>query len=154
VPAASAPRQILVIDDDQGVRRLVSRALQAEGMEVDQAADGGDGLRKALAGRYDAVMLDLTLPKLNGMAVLRALLSAKPREFVIVTSCRTDPRSRSDCARAGARAFLDKPFTLGELVAAVAASTEGSGRERAQQVCIGTVRQIGRRLYRLGPNPP
>jgi len=112
----------LAVDDEPGVLRLISRALGAEGIEVDQASDGEDGLRRALATRYDVVVLDLQLPKLDGMTVLRRLLSARPGQAIIVSTCRNDPSTRSECLGAGARAFLPKPFSLVDLLASVTAA--------------------------------
>lgn len=118
-PVAPATRRILVVDDNEGLRRLVSRALGIEGIEVDEASDGDEGLRRALASRYDVVVLDLQLPKLDGMAVLRQLLSARPDQVVVVCSCSSDRKTRSECARTGARGFLAKPFSIIDLVTAV-----------------------------------
>ncbi len=126
IPAAEtkpAPvGRTLAVDDEPGVLRLISRALGAEGIEVDQASDGEDGLRRALATPYDVVVLDLQLPKLDGMTVLRRLLSARPGQAVIISTCRNDPWTRNECLGAGARAFLPKPFSLVQLLATVAAA--------------------------------
>ncbi len=131
IPAAAEPKpatagRTLVIDDDPGVLRLMSRALGAKGIEVDQASDGEEGLRRALAARYDVIVLDLELPKLDGMTVLRPLLSARPGQAVIDSSCTSDPVTRSECVRAGARVFLAKPFSLDDLLASVVGAGVGS----------------------------
>jgi DNA-binding response OmpR family regulator len=116
---ASAIRRMLVVDDDVNMRRLVSRALRSRSIEVDQAADGEEGFGKALLGAYDAVFLDLEMPKLDGMTVLRRLVSAIPDQFVIASSCRSDHMTRDLCFRAGARVFLAKPFSLADLESSV-----------------------------------
>ncbi len=118
-PTGMMTRRALVVDDDGGVLRLVSRALSTGGIEVDQASTGEEGLRRALAVPYDVVVLDLQLPSLGGLMVLRRLLSARPGQSVIVSSCQSDPATRSECQRAGARAFLAKPFSLVDLLASV-----------------------------------
>lgn len=132
IPAAAGPKpamvgRTLVVDDEPGVLRLISRALSAEGIEVDQASDGEEGLRRALATRYDVIVLDLELPKLHGMTVLRRLLSAKPGQAIVVSSCTSDPATRSECVRAGAQAFLAKPFSLVDLVASWRAASLAFG---------------------------
>ncbi len=125
-PANEGAGRILVVDDEPRVRRLVSRALGSEGIETDQASEGQEGLRKALSASYDVVILDLQLPRLDGLTVLRRLLSAKPGQVVVVSSCQSDPATRSECVRAGARAFLAKPFSLVDLLTSVAVSARGS----------------------------
>jgi DNA-binding response OmpR family regulator len=65
--------RILVIEDEPRILAFLSRGLQAEGFLVDGAGDGPAGLTRALAGRYDLVVLDLLLPKLGGLEVLRRL---------------------------------------------------------------------------------
>src|SRR6266511_1827807 len=124
-------RRALVVDDDGGVRRLVSRALGAQGIQVDQAGTGEDGLRRALTVPYDVVVLDLQLPGLDGLTVLRYLLSARPAQAVIASSCRSDPATKSECLCAGARAFLAKPFSLTDLLASVADALASSPFSRA-----------------------
>ncbi len=63
----------LVVDDEPGVLSLICRALDAEGIEVDQASDGEEGLERALTTDYEVVVLDLQLPKVDGITVLRRL---------------------------------------------------------------------------------
>lgn len=115
-----AVRRGLVVDDDRGVRHLISRMLGMEGLEVDWASDGEEGLRLAMAASYEVVFLDLRLPKLDGMVVLRRLLSARPGQAVIVSSCQSDLGTRAECLCAGARGFLAKPFSLVDLSTSVA----------------------------------
>jgi len=116
----------LVVDDDRGMQRLMSRVLGMEGLEVDQASDGEEGLRRAIAASYEVVFLDLQLPKLDGMTVLRRLLSTRPGQAVIVSSCQSDLSTRAECLRAGAWGFLAKPFSLVELLTSVAGACAGS----------------------------
>jgi len=119
----------LVVDDEPGVLRLISLALDAEGIEVDQASDGEEGLERALTTDYEVVVLDLQLPKVDGITVLRRLLSARPGQAIIVSTGRDDPSTRSECFKAGARVFLAKPFSLADLVARVAAARGSCGVE-------------------------
>jgi DNA-binding response OmpR family regulator len=116
----------LVVDDDRGMQHLLSRVLGMEGLEVDQASDGQEGLRRAMAASYQVVLLDLQLPKLDGMTVLRRLRSTRPKQPVIVSSCQSDLGTRAACLRAGAWGFLAKPFSLVELLTSVAGACAAS----------------------------
>jgi DNA-binding response OmpR family regulator len=119
VPERETAWRILVVDDDQGVRGLVTRALAIEGIEVDHAEDGEEGLRLALSGSFHVILLDLQLPKLDGISVLGHLLRAIPDQAVIGFSCLSDPGTRRECLQIGAKGFLAKPFSLRDLVASV-----------------------------------
>src|SRR6478735_4201363 len=78
--------RILVIEDEPRILAFLSRGLQAEGFVVDGAGDGPAGLAHAVAGRYDLVVLDLLLPKLGGLEVLRHLQQQRPEVPVVVVS--------------------------------------------------------------------
>ena len=70
--------RVLAIDDEPGVLRLLSRALRSEGLEIDTATNGEEGLRLALTGSYSVVILDLLMPGTDGMSVLRRLMRLRP----------------------------------------------------------------------------
>src|SRR5437870_9902626 len=72
--------RLLLIDDEQRILNFVSRGLRAEGMSVDAASDGEEGLRLALSRSYDLVILDLVMPGMDGETVLRNLLRRKPSQ--------------------------------------------------------------------------
>ena len=76
--------RILVIDDEQRILNFVRRGLEAEGMAVDTAQDGDEGLRLALANPYDLVVLDVVMPVIDGHAVLRRILERKPSQPVLI----------------------------------------------------------------------
>ena len=134
-PARATPlARILVIDDERRIVRFVSRGLQAEGYLVDSADNGADGLRAALEGRYDLVVLDLLMPGLDGAAVLRRLLAAQPRQAVIVLSCLTTTAIKVRCLEAGAQDYLAKPFSLDELLARVRVRLRSAGRHPTKLV--------------------
>jgi CheY-like chemotaxis protein len=123
---------VLVIDDDERMRRLVCRALDGQRLEIEEAASGDDGIRRAGAGGYDVILLDLEMPRLDGWAVLDRLLSRRPEETIIVLSGRCDVATVERCLRAGARAFLAKPFSLVDLAERVSeccAATDASDGE-------------------------
>jgi DNA-binding response OmpR family regulator len=114
-----AGASVLVVDDEPGIRRFVSRALRAEGLEVHTADSGEDGLRTAVSNSFHLVILDLLMPKTDGLQVLDRLLRQKPDQAVLVLSCLTDTVSKVRCLNMGAADFLDKPFAVEELLARV-----------------------------------
>ena len=106
-----------MIDDEPKFVNIVSRALTARGFEVDGASDGTNGLAMALSRRYELVLLDLMLPGLSGIQVLRRIMKARPEQRVLVCSALIDPEQRARCLELGAIGYLTKPFDLSELVA-------------------------------------
>lgn len=113
--------RVLVIDDEPGVLRFVARALRSEGVDVDVADGGATGYRLALSRAYRLVILDLVMPEVDGMTVLRRLLHHKRDQAVLVLSCLTDTSSKVRALDLGAVDYLGKPFALNELLARVRA---------------------------------
>jgi two-component system, OmpR family, response regulator len=113
--------RVLVVDDEPRIVSFVSRALSAEGFQVDGAHDGIRALELAKTGRYELVVLDLLLPHLNGISVLRDLLESRPDQRVLVLSALSDVETKVRCLEFGASDYLSKPFSLAELIARVRA---------------------------------
>lgn len=108
--------RVLVIEDDPGLRRSLSATLKEEGFAVDQAADGEEGLFKACEGLYDALVLDVMMPKLDGWQVLEQL---RPQQSVpvLMLTARDSVPDRIKGLNTGADDYLTKPFDSNELVA-------------------------------------
>jgi two-component system OmpR family response regulator len=104
--------RVLVVDDEPRIVSFVARALAAEGLGVDGAYDGARGLELAASGRYELVVLDLLLPRIDGVTVLRRLLQARPEQRVLVLSALSDVDSKVECLDLGASDYLPKPFAL------------------------------------------
>jgi len=111
--------RILLIDDEPQIIGFVSRALERAGYQVDAAADGADGVRRATNVGYDLVILDLIMPGLDGKAVLAAIRHVQPYQAILVLSCNTDVSTKVECLDLGAQDYLTKPFSLAELIARV-----------------------------------
>jgi two-component system, OmpR family, response regulator len=113
--------RVLVIEDDERLGRLVSRALESEGFPTEHASTGTDGLASALARDFDLVVLDLMLPGMDGRQVLERLVEERPEQRVLVLSAVPEIGARVAVLEAGAADFLGKPFAVAELVARVRA---------------------------------
>jgi DNA-binding response OmpR family regulator len=152
-PVGSARRaRVLLVDDEEAIRSALSRALAAEGLDVDLAETSSDGLRQALAEAYDLVILDLLMPDPDGRIVLRQLLRGRPGQPVLVLSCLADVRSKVECLDIGARDYLTKPFSLDELLARVRNQLRGDGFDRF--IRVGDLRlHIGRMEADIGRGP-
>jgi DNA-binding response OmpR family regulator len=111
--------QILVIEDEARILAFVARALRAEGWRVGVAHDGPQGLAAALANPFDLVVLDLLLPGMDGLDLLRQLRGEKPDLPVLILSARSDLETKLRGFKLGADDYLVKPFSLSELLARV-----------------------------------
>lgn len=109
----------LVVEDEPDIRADLVRALEAAGFTVDGVADGQTAWYQGDVEDYDAVILDLGLPLLDGLSVLRRWRSAERSFPVIVVSARGDWTEKVEGIEAGADDYLAKPFQMGELVARV-----------------------------------
>jgi len=113
--------RILIAEDDEALARFVRQGLEGEHYSVDVFADGEQARSAAIAFEYDVVILDLNLPKMDGVSVLRHLRSKKPSVPVLVLTQRTHVEDRVQCLDTGADDFLAKPFSFSELSARIRA---------------------------------
>ena len=111
--------RILVIEDEPRILSFLTLGLEAEGFVVDGAADGAAGLARALSEPYELVVLDLRLPDLDGLDLLRELHARRPRLPVLILSARSDLPTKLRGFELGANDYLSKPFSFAELVARV-----------------------------------
>ena len=109
--------RILVVDDDHAVREALRRSLTYNGYGVELAADGGEALQKIAAGRPDAVVLDVMMPRVDGLETCRRLRAAGDEVPVLVLTARDSVADRVAGLDAGADDYLPKPFALEELLA-------------------------------------
>ena len=113
--------RILVVDDEPAVQSALSRALAMESYEVAQAADGEEALERLGAAPYEAVILDIAMPRLDGLEVCRRLRQGGDRTPVLMLTARGEVDDRVAGLDAGADDYLVKPFALRELLARVRA---------------------------------
>jgi DNA-binding response OmpR family regulator len=115
--------KILIIDDEPRFSNIILQGLQEQGMLVDVARDGVTGLKSVQSGPYDAVILDVMLPKMNGFQVLRAMREAGCKTPVLMLTARSGLDDRVKGLDLGADDYLPKPFAFKELLARLRAIT-------------------------------
>jgi DNA-binding response OmpR family regulator len=116
-------RKVLVVDDDPGMREVLESILVLENTLVYTAVDGKDAVQKTLAIQPDLILLDVNMPKLNGLTFCKAIRAGKETRNipVIIITSLTAPGRLEECMEAGADDFLGKPFTMEELLIRVRA---------------------------------
>ena len=115
--------RLLLIEDEPTLRESVAKKLRRSGYEMDDCGDGETALELLAAERYDLVLLDLNLPKVNGMTVLRTLRKTDLETPVLILSARSEISDKVEGLDAGANDYLAKPFHLAELAARIRSLT-------------------------------
>ncbi|MDO5500352.1 MAG: response regulator transcription factor [Propionibacteriaceae bacterium] len=118
---------ILVVDDDQAVRDSLARSLQYSGYEVSTATDGVEALAKLAASRPDAVIMDVMMPRLDGLETTRMLRANGNDVPILVLTARDSVDDRVDGLDAGGDDYMAKPFALDELLARIRALVRRAG---------------------------
>ena len=135
---AEALMRVLIVEDEPDLRSSLARALREEGYAVDTAEDGEDGLFKAESADYDAVVLDVMLPKLDGWQILARLRKARKTPVLMLTA-RDASRDRVRGLDTGADDYVVKPFDLPELFARLRALIRRSAHLSTNLLELGAV---------------
>ena len=149
--SSASEMRILIVEDEPDLRRSLAQALREEGYAVDTAGDGDDGLYKAESWEYDAILLDVMLPKMDGWQVLRRLRQTK-RTPVLMLTARDRTVDRVKGLDTGADDYVVKPFDLPELLARMRALIRRTTHQTKSCIEIGEVLLdlAGRTLSRDG----
>jgi two-component system KDP operon response regulator KdpE len=127
--------RILIIDDEKEVRRLLRVTLTAHNFLIDESEDGNTGIRKAVFFKPDLILLDLSLPDIDGLEILKQI-----REFssvpIIILSVRESENDKVLALDTGADDYITKPFSIGELLARIRAAIRHSKKENNDPVII------------------
>lgn len=144
--------RILIVEDEPRIRDFLTRAFRAEGFAATAVADGNSGVRHAITGEHDLVVLDLLLPGLNGLAVLTEIRYHQPDLPVLILSARSDLATRLRGFELGAVDYLAKPFSLDELLARARVHLRRArSLDRSLVISVGAlVLDQGTRQARLG----
>lgn len=144
--------RLLVVEDSARLQRSVATGLRRAGYGVDVASDGEDGLAQAELNDYDVIILDLMLPKIDGMTVLRRLREQGIATHVLILTARETVSDRVSGLNAGADDFLVKPFAFEELLARVQALGRRRYESKNPRIALGTIEidTCERRVFRKG----
>lgn len=126
--------RILLVEDEPGLVVTISDLLASEGHQVDSAGDGETGLSKALAGDYDLIVLDLMLPRKNGLELCRELRQKGRDTAILMLTAKTHVADRVVGLKLGADDYLGKPFNPAELLARVEALLRRARKESRMAV--------------------
>ena len=125
--------KILVVEDEQGLREALVKTLGDEGYLADGAGDGGEGYELIRSGLYDLVILDIMLPVMDGLEVLRRVRKDENRVPVILLTARSTLEDKVGGIDLGADDYMTKPFSTGELLARLRAALRHASQRRAAQ---------------------
>jgi DNA-binding response OmpR family regulator len=131
--------KILLVEDSERLCRAVGTGLRKAGFAVDIASDGQEGLHLAQCGDYDVIVLDLMLPKLDGLSLLRSLRGGGKDTHVLILTARDAVEDRVKGLRAGADDYLTKPFDFDELLARIEALVRRRYGRKDPTIRIGDI---------------
>ena len=144
--------KILVVEDEKKVAGLIKRGLEADDYSVTVVHDGDAGLKQALTGDYKLVILDLMLPKKDGLTVIKELRDAGNQVPVLMLTARVTTEDVASGLDAGVDDYLKKPFAFIELAARVRALLRRSGQDRGAEVFFADLRidPVSHKVWRGG----
>lgn len=146
--------RVLLIEDSQRLRHWVCRGLRDAGFSVDTAADGEEGLALATTNTYDALVLDLMLPGIDGLTLLSQLRSAGDKTHVLILTAKDTVDDRVTGLNTGADDYLVKPFAFAELVARIQALVRRRYGAKDPRITIGDLEiDTAARLVQRGGIP-
>ena len=140
--------KILIVEDSERLRRSLFEGLRRSGYAVDQTADGQAGLSHALAVNYDIIILDLMLPKLDGLEMLKRLRQHGVNTSILILSAKDQAQDRIRGLELGADDYLIKPFVFDELLARLKALTRRSYEQRNPLIQLGHI-ELNTALHRV-----
>ena len=131
--------RILIVEDEAGVAGFVEQGLTEAGYVVHVARDGADGLEYALAYEYDAIVLDIMLPKMNGLDMLREIREKRVKAPVLLLTARDGLDDRVEGLDVGADDYLVKPFAFPELLARIRALLRRPPLQAGNLLCMNNL---------------
>lgn len=112
-------RSILVVDDEEALRTVLSSELSGEGYQVDSASDGDEAISTLQSKKFDLVLLDIKMPKVDGFEVLKFIKKNNPDMKVIMLTAFADLKNAIESKKLGAEDFISKPYDLVDLLTTI-----------------------------------
>ncbi|MFM8890000.1 MAG: response regulator transcription factor, partial [Solirubrobacterales bacterium] len=131
--------RILVVEDEAAIADFLERGLESEGYSVTVASEGPDGLIEARSGKFELLILDLMLPGMSGIEILKAFREGDGTTPVILLTARTAVEDRVEGLDAGATDYIPKPFAFEELAARVRAHLRRPDQGEATTLTVGDI---------------
>ncbi len=131
--------KVLIIEDERKISSFIKNGLKAEGFVVDVAFDGESGLEMALNGEFDSIILDVMLPKIDGIAVCKKLRSSNIKTPIIMLTARDSVDDKILGLNSGADDYLTKPFSFEELLARINALTRRSSGQKGSILKVSDI---------------
>ena len=132
--------RILIVEDYEPLRKSLEQGLREAGFAVDVTGDGKEGLWYAMGNEYDVIILDIMLPNLNGLAILKKLRAAGKQNHVLILTAKDALTDKIEGLDHGADDYLVKPFAFGELLARVRALLRRSYQKKSPEIVIDDLR--------------
>ncbi len=144
--------RILVVEDEKKVASFIQRGLEGEGFQVDLAGDGEEGVAMAKASTYDLILMDVMLPKLDGLGAIRELRAANVATPVLCLTAKDTVEDIVAGLDSGSDDYLTKPFAFAELLARVRALMRRGSQERGAEITYADLRldPVAHRVWRAG----
>lgn len=131
--------KILIIEDEQSIQRLLTYDLQQAGYEVEVASSGDVGFQMASTGDYDLILLDVMLPKMDGITLCKRLREQNKEVYIIMLTARSDEMDKVTGLEAGADDYITKPFSPREVLARIRAGLRRKDENLNDKLKVGNV---------------
>ena len=128
--------RVLIVEDERRLAEALGQIMEEQRYQADLVYDGADGLDYALSGQYDVIVLDVMLPKLDGLEVVHRLRCAHVSTPVLMLTARDEIDDKISGLDHGADDYMTKPFDSGELLARVRALTRRQGEVQGEELCV------------------
>ena len=144
--------RILVVEDEKKVASFIQRGLEGEGFQVDIAGDGEEGVAMAQVNPYDLILMDLMLPKMDGLTAIRELRAAQISAPVLCLTAKDTVEDIVAGLDSGSDDYLTKPFAFAELLARVRALVRRGSQERGADITYADLRldPVAHKVWRSG----